>query len=351
MSRLRPASNSTILDSTEEIQSLILLAYGSRLSAYNYERNIGAIPTRYIWPSAQRNSSIETLTMKTPPLTPLALAAFLTAVTTSPARANIFTNNFETSIVAEKTKEATDELTKPTTYVAFDGGYIEAGDPESGDEPPSATQVRQSLEAALAAQGFQESDKVPKLLITYHWGVLRIDTLQIHVPFEVRQNLSARISLVSTQKMDAEIENHILDRERGNGENLNVSSPRFLTGELESVVSRARRPRIFVVVSAYDYQSLFGRHVAKLIWTTKLSAQETSGDMVEVIPPMLAKGTGYFGTDSPNVIAVGATLVSKASSLGAPASPEPSPEYYHLDPASMAKLLAHDREEITGESK
>jgi hypothetical protein len=291
------------------------------------------------------------MTMKPSTLTPLALVALLTAVTPSQARANIFSNNFETAIVAERTKEATDELTKPTTYVAFDGGYIEAGDPESGDEPPAAAEVRQGLEAALAAQGFQESEKVPKLLITYHWGVLRIDTLQIHVPYEVRQNLSARINLVSTRRMDAEIENHILDREKGSGENLYVSSPRFLTGELESVVSRARHPRIFVVVSAYDYQSLFERHVAKLIWRTKLSAQETSGDMAEVIPPMLAKGTGYFGTDYPNVIAVEATLGAKASSIGASASPEPSPETYHLDPASLAKLLAHGREEISGESK
>jgi len=289
--------------------------------------------------------------MKPSTLTPLALAALLAAVTPGPARANIFTNNFETTIVAERTKEATDELTKPTTYVAFDGGYVEAGDPESGDEPPPAAQVRQSVEAALAAQGFEESGKVPKLLIAYHWGVLRIDTLQIHVPYEVRQNLSARINLVSTQRMDAEIENHILDRERGSGENLNVSAPRFLTGELESVVSKAKRPRIFVVVSAYDYQSLFERNVAKLIWRTKLSAQETSGDMAEVIPPMIAKGTGYFGTDSPNVVAVEATLEAKAASLGAPTSPEPRPETYHLDPASMAKLLAHGREEISGESK
>ena len=289
--------------------------------------------------------------MKPSTLTPLALAALLAAVTPGPARANIFTNNFETTIVAERTKEATDELTKPTTYVAFDGGYVEAGDPESGDEPPPAAQARQSVEAALAAQGFEESGKVPKLLIAYHWGVLRIDTLQIHVPYEVRQNLSARINLVSTQRMDAEIENHILDRERGSGENLNVSAPRFLTGELESVVSKAKRPRIFVVVSAYDYQSLFERNVAKLIWRTKLSAQETSGDMAEVIPPMIAKGTGYFGTDSPNVVAVEATLEAKAASLGAPTSPEPRPETYHLDPASMAKLLAHGREEISGESK
>jgi hypothetical protein len=291
------------------------------------------------------------MNMKSPHCTPLALTAVLAAAFACPARANIFTNNFETTIVAEKTKEATDELTRPTTYVAFDGGYIEAGDPESGDEPPPAAQVRQCLEAALAAQGFQESGTVPKLLVTYHWGVLRVDSLAIHVPFEVQQNLSARISLVSTQKMDAEIENHILDRLKGSGENLNVATPRFLTGDLESVVSRARHPRIFVVVSAYDYQSLFERHVAKLVWRTKLSALETSGDMAQVIPPMLAKGTGHFGTDSPTVIAVGASLASTPSSIGDSVGPAPTPESYHLDPESMAKLLAHGREEISGESR
>lgn len=273
----------------------------------------------------------------------------MAAAIASQAKANLFSDNFDALAVAEHGKAAPADLVNPTSYVAFDGGYIEAGDPIAGDDQPDPGMIRQSLEAALTAQGFQESQTVPKLLIAYYWGVLRIDHLQISVPYKVRMNLSARLSLVSTEKMDAEVENHILDREKGGGENLSVSSPRFLAGDLDAVVSHARPPRIFVVVSAYDFQSLFKKNEAKLVWRTKLSAQETSGKMEQVIPALLAKGSAFLGADSQQVANFESTLVTKPAAVAA--SAQPTPESYHLDSRILDSLLKHEHAVIAGDAE
>jgi len=267
--------------------------------------------------------------MNTRNFTPLLFSGLLVAAFAIQAKANIFSDNFDALAVAERAKAAPAELSKPTSYVAFDGGYIEAGDPIAGDEPPTADNVRQSLEAALASQGFQASQTVPSLLITYHWGVLRVDHREINVPYKILTNLMAR--------------------KKGGGEDLSVSSPRFLAGDLDAALSHSRQPRIFVVVSAYDFQSLFQKHEARLVWSTKLSTQETSGKMEQVIPPLLSKGSSFLGADSPNIANIQATLEAKSTALGISAGTPPTPESYHIDRLYLDSLLRQERAQISGE--
>ncbi len=285
--------------------------------------------------------------MKAPHLLRTLLAVMLCAGLASRSRANLFSDNFSVTAIAERAKGAPEEPAKPTSFVAFDGGYIEAGDPIAGDDPPTAPQVRQALISAMQAQGFQESQTVPRLLVIYHYGVLRVDHRQINVPFEVRTNLSARIALVSTTKVDAEIENHIRERERATGQNLNYSSPRFLVPPLDSVVAQARLPRIFVEVSAYDFQAFFQRHEARLVWQTKLSTQETSGKMDQVIPPMLASGARFLGADSAEINVVPCMLAPRP--VPAAAAAAPTPESYHLDSRLVDELAANLRVRISGQ--
>ncbi len=276
------------------------------------------------------------------------LAALLVAGTASRAHANLFTDNFQALIVAEKAKDAPAELCKPCSYVAFDGGFIEAGDPIAGDTEPTPEQVRQDLTSALASQGFQDSKGSPALVIIYHWGVLRPDHLEIKVPYEIRKNLSARLNLVSTRKMDAEIENLIRDREQAGGQDLSAASPRFLVPPLDTVVAHARLPRIFVVVSAYDYQALSGRHEAKLVWRAKLSAQETSGDMLQVIPPLISKGAPYFGQDLAEVPMLDATLEAHPAAAPDSFKFQPTPETFGLDRQLLLQVIRHERARISG---
>jgi hypothetical protein len=225
------------------------------------------------------------------------LALLVAAGICTSVRANLFSDNFDTTVVAERAKDAPPAGDGPIACALVDGGYIEAGDPIAGEDAPSAGSVRQELVDALNQQNFHVGAPSPSVLLTYYWGILRIDHTQIRLPQGINANQDARIRLVSTEETGAEVENHILGRKMGASQNLDSSSPVILVGPLETIVQSARQPRIFVVVSAYQYQPPGEAQPPKLLWRAKLSAQETSGGMDEVIPALIAKGAPYFGKD------------------------------------------------------
>jgi hypothetical protein len=256
------------------------------------------------------------------------------------------------TVVAERAKDAPPESRDPVSYIAFDGGYIEAGDPIAGDRPPSAEQVRQELRTALESQGYQAAQGSPSLVLTYYWGVLRIDHEQIRVPFGIKTNLRARIALISTEMQRAEVENFILGREKGSNIDMNASTPSRLVGPLETVAQNSRLPRIFIVVSAYDYQALSKRHEKKLVWRAKLSAQESSGEMYEVIPPLIASGSPFFGKDLPDSRIIRSTLSKAQPVSGSDASNvQPSPGAYDLDGQFIQAILKKERSKVSGMEK
>jgi hypothetical protein len=286
--------------------------------------------------------------MKTRIYPALGLAVLCAAGLGTQAAAGVFSNSFRMLVVAEQTKAAPAPQDTPVSYIAFDGGYIEAGDPIAGETPPTADQVAQSLHAALASHGFKAAQTMtPSVVLTYHWGVLRIDHRQIAVPYGIKTNLIARIELVSTEQLGAEVENHILLREKGGAMDADVSSPRILAGPLETVMQESRRARIFVVVSAYDYQSLVHRD-AKLLWRVKLSTLETSGDPQEVIPALIAAGGPYFGKNFTNMQDVEGTLAQPAQLAVEAAYTPPRPESYQLDKQFTFNLLKQEHRKISG---
>ncbi|HXQ80815.1 MAG TPA: hypothetical protein VN775_05870 [Opitutaceae bacterium] len=285
--------------------------------------------------------------MKTRTYLALGLFALCAAGFASQAAAGVFSNDFRMLVVAEQPNAATASQDNPASYIAFDGGYIEAGDPIAGETPPTADQVRQSLRAALAEHGFQPASGTPSIVLTYHWGILRVDHYQIRAPYGIKTNLRARIELVSTEQLGAEVENHILGREKGSGMNEDVSTPKILAGPLETVVQDSRQPRIFVVVTAYDYQALV-HHETKVLWRTKLSTLESSGDAQEVIPALLAAGGSYFGKNFPNMQDVEGSLSKTAQPTSGTAYVQPSPDSYQLDKPFIDGLLKREHQKISG---
>jgi hypothetical protein len=265
--------------------------------------------------------------MKMPSRPSLVIAAVLAAGFCSKAHASLFSDNFEMLVVAETPKDAA-PLQGSVAYAAIDGGYIEAGDPIVGDTPPTADRVRQALFDSLRDQGFVANRVAPSVLLTYYWGVLRVDHRELRLTYGIQNNLGARIRLVSTQDMGSEVENHILGRQSSNGANLDVSSPVILSGPLETIAQDARMPRIFVVVTAYDYPALAQNRQVKLLWRAKMSAPERSGEMDQVIPSLIAKGAPYFGKNFTEAHLVQAVL----SSAGA------TPEATALRPAPLQKV-------------
>jgi hypothetical protein len=263
------------------------------------------------------------------------LALLLAAGACTAARAGLFSDSFETIVVAERAKDAPPAQDGGVACALVDGGYIEAGDPIAGDEPPSAASVRQELQDALGQAGFHAGAPAPSVLLSYYWGVLRVDHLAARLPYGINANLDARIRLVSTEALGSEVENHILGAKKGGGETMTESSPPILIGPLETIVENARKPRYFVVVSAYQYQAAGDRGQPRLLWRAKLSAQETSGGMDEVIPALIARGASYFGKDMQNATIVPNTLMKSVSPApGAPTQladdDTPSPEFAAL---------------------
>jgi hypothetical protein len=286
--------------------------------------------------------------MKTSPWTSLGLLAVVTAGFCPAAKAGLFSNSFEMLVVAETSKDAPAAQIVPVPYCAIDGGYIEAGDAIAGENPPTADRVRQVLYDSMKEQGFEANRASPSILLTYFWGVLRLDREEIRLTYGVKSNLDARLRLVSTEELGAEVENHILGRQKADGTDMSASSPVLLVGPTETVAQNASRPRIFVIVSAFDYQGFALNHEAKLIWRTKLSALETSGDLDEVIPALIAKGAPFFGKNIQDPKIVQASLLSKYGPEGTPAeSLQPAPAST-IDNQLLNSVLGQERVQFSG---
>jgi hypothetical protein len=281
--------------------------------------------------------------MKITPYSTIGLVAALAALVTPQASAGIFSDNIDMLVVAEAPNGSLSQQGGPETFAALDGGYIEAGDPIAGDTAPTAEQVSQSLRAALANQGMQPSPS-PSVVLTYHWGVLRIDHRQIRVPYGIKTNLEARIELVSTHQLGAEVENHILLNEKSGNINQDAVSTRIMGGPAVTVGEEASQPRIFVIVSAYDYQGLLHRD-AKLLWRVKMSAREQSGEMAQVIPALLAGGAPYFGKDLESVKTVEVTPGTVPQGQAAPPA---TPDSLHLDGDFINGLLKGEHDNFSG---
>jgi hypothetical protein len=281
--------------------------------------------------------------MKSHSWIPLAVAVVLSAGFSPAARANLFSDSFEMLVVAEGGKKDTQAQATPLTYSAVDGGYIEAGDPIVGDTPPTADRVRQALFDAMKTRGFEANRVSPSVLLTYYWGVIRPDREELRMPYGIKSNLNARLRLVSTEELGAEVENHILGNQKADGMNMNVSSPRVLVGPAETVVQNARHPRIFVIISAYEYLGLEEGDGVRALWRVKLSAQESSGEMDQVIPSLIAMGAPYFGKDLHEPKIIQATLASRSEPSATPASLlQPAPDS-KLNGQLVSALISRER--------
>jgi hypothetical protein len=279
----------------------------------------------------------------------LSLAVPLMIGTATLARAGIFSNDtMDMIVVAEAPYAQQASAGTPLSYLAFDGGYIEAGDPIGGESPPSPDQVGQAFRSAVAQVGFRQSPVSPSAVLTYHWGVIRRDREEARMPYTIKPNLVARIELVGTQEMSGEVENHLLLRKKGSLTS-DAASPKILVGPEATVLQNAKVPRYFVIVSAYDYQGLL-RHETKLLWRVKLSAQDKEGPMDQVIPALLAGGAPYFGKNLTDVPSIKVSLRAAPQVSGAPAS-EASAGSGQLDGQVIQALLKGEHGTFSGTAK
>jgi hypothetical protein len=66
----------------------------------------------------------------------------------------------------------------------------------------------------------------------------------------------------------------------------------------DDLMSEIEQNRYFVVLMAYDFQSLWKHKKHRLIWVTRMSVRERGGDFGRILPLMVDYGSQFFGRDS-----------------------------------------------------
>lgn len=271
------------------------------------------------------------------------------------AEAHAFTwgGKLDMAVVAEQADPAMKSdlptAEQPAHYIAFDGGYIEAGDPIAGENPPPASAVSQALATALASQHYLPATAMasPSVVIIYHWGLLNRDTHQIRDSFNLQPNLKARIALVAPKKYAERIESDLLDHRQPAPVHIPILDPRE-----QELLQLSGDNRYFVVVSAYDYASIV-HGAGKLLWRAKMSTRSAGVAMAEALPTLLRGGAPYFARDLGEMQAVREPLVPEGRvEVGTPKVEEflPPPEIARqLNSQYLDGLIHREHVEFTGD--
>jgi hypothetical protein len=256
-------------------------------------------------------------------------------------------------VVAEQAdpavKSALPTAEHPAYYVAFDGGYIEAGDPIAGEKPPPASAVVQALATALASQHYlpATAQSSPSVVAIYHWGLINRDTHQIRDSFKLQPNLMARIALVAPKEYAQRIEEDLLDRRQPVSVHIPILDPRE-----QELLQLVGDNRYFVIVSAYDYASV-AHGAGKLLWRVKMSTRSPGASMAEALPTLLRGGAPYFARDLTEMQTVREPLVPEGRvEVGTPKVEEflPPPEIARqLNPQYLDGLIHREHVKFTGD--
>jgi hypothetical protein len=275
------------------------------------------------------------------------LLALLTLGLAAPASAFSWGGKLDMLVVAEQTDPAAapapPTAAMPARYLAFDGGYIESGDPIGGVHPPPAAAVAQALASALATRHYlpATAEASPSLVLLYHWGLINRDSHQIRTSIQLQPNLVARIGLVAPARYAARIEEDLRDRRQPVAMRTPIIDP-----VERDLIQYAADDRIFVIVSAYDYASVADGQ-AKLLWRTKLSTLSAGASMAEAVPTLLQGGAPYFGRDLSKTQGLSAPI---AAAVATPSAvPAPPPEFVRrLNQAYLDGLIHQEHVKFAG---
>ena len=250
------------------------------------------------------------------PLVPLSLVlmAVLAAGGAAPSRAaddssSIWSGKLYMVVVAEQprpeNKFVPPTAEHPAYYAAYDGGYIEEGDPIANEKPPAAADVAQALYRSVAPQHYLPATdrSPPSVLLIYHWGLLNRDSIEIRSGMDLGTDQRARIALVTTAQYARMIEQDLLDQRITREMHTWTLMPYFLNFRERDLLDLSRDDRYFVIVSAYDYAALANHH-SKLLWRAKMSARSAGAAMATALPALLRGGAPYFGQnlDEPQIV-------------------------------------------------
>ncbi len=274
------------------------------------------------------------------------------AMTASTLRASWFGNVYE-NVVAEQMNPAT-APTPPTAehpayYVAYDGGYIEAGDPIAGENPPPPSAVANAVHQSLATQHYlpATAEHAPSLVLIYHWGLLNRDSFQIRNIFQIQPNLRARIYLVAPKAYARRMVEDIMDRRQPGFVHIPIIDP-----EEQTLLQLAHDNRYFVILSAYDYASIV-HGKADLVWRVRMSTDSAGHSMRDALPALLRGAAPYFGQNHTEALTATPPVVPSGQvKVGTPKVEEflPPPEVVRqVNQTYLDSVIHHESVEFAGE--
>jgi hypothetical protein len=264
--------------------------------------------------------------------------------------------SLEMVVVAERTDAQVSQTVPspglPVSYVALDGGYIEAGDPVANEHPPGAAAMAQALQRELSSLSYEPASgaATPSLALIYHWGRLYRDSHEVRNGTLIDPNLHARLSLLTTSRQDREIESFVLDRQLTGRINPAFRSSLVLTIQERDALELARDDRYIAVLSAYDYRSVSERQ-PKLLWRVKMSTLNVGASMADALPTLLHGGAPYLGSNLGGFESLKVPLVTAAEPVPGPAVERFSPPLGNtgsLDGQFLRSLMKLEHDEFSG---
>ncbi len=265
----------------------------------------------------------------------------------SPLLASAGGKSTDTLVVAEQTDLGA-KLTgpapgQPVYYLACDAGYIELGDPSAGIKPPAPTEVGHALRWALGTAGYEvaTTQNAPSLVLVYHYGSIRRESYAArpNTPRQISRNIEDILEIVAPEKLAQQTVRYLLHEWDSNAG--------FVRPDVRDTLEYAEDPRYFFIVSAYDYAGLT-RQTPLLLWRVKLSAQDNSGAMDEVVPALAGASGPYLGRNFKDRQHGSAQPLSGPEQRGnlsvvPPPFPLPRKAVEKIDAGFLHKLLLRER--------
>lgn len=184
------------------------------------------------------------------------------------------------------------------TYAFGDGGYYGGAISDNTIDSLGFKDIAHTLAASLASQNYlpARDPKNTGLLIMVYWGATTGPEAFAGSRFGTGPHFTgyefSGMQVMMTRQRNAGILGYTDELGRTNPTALSLWYERDdINQELDS-------SRYFVVLMAYDFQSMWKEKKHKLVWVARFSVREQGNDFTRALPTMAEYASQYFGRDS-----------------------------------------------------
>jgi len=211
---------------------------------------------------------------------------------------------------------------RPVYFASIFTRMQEEGRGDAGLVAPPLTLLEETMQRALAANGFLPADEAhpPTLLIVCDWGVYNKPSTELDEDGKPSGelgdgdtsggNLLNRAALIGgtefAQKLAEAIkENQLLKLSQSDWHPLLNPLRRFRDSSPTNRIlyDRLQCELYFVVATAFDFESVARKQPVRL-WRSKLTVDSASVNMSDTLPSLIIAGASYLGRDTPQAVAL-----------------------------------------------